>query len=92
MYSTLIKERANENDLDEVYKILLEEVISKKVYFKNQNLCKYDVLHGKCRRKECCKYDHPESLFCFFTGLPTAPPKPKCLATLEWRRVKGKGA
>lgn len=58
-----------QEDYNEVYKILLEEVISKKVYFKNQNLCKYDVLNGVCRNKRCCKYDHPDSLFGFFTGL-----------------------
>lgn len=57
------------DDYDEVYKILLQEVIAKKVYFKNQNLCKYDVLNGLCRNKKCCKYDHPDSLFSFFTGL-----------------------
>lgn len=56
-------------EFDEVYKILLNEVISKKVYFKNQNLCKYEVLNGYCRNREKCKYDHPSSLFAMFTGL-----------------------
>lgn len=62
-----------DDNFNRVYQVLLGEVINDNVYFKKQNLCKHHVLHGHCGMKDCCLYDHPDDLMCFFTGIPGTP-------------------